>query len=94
MLPGLASIGLLLDIVGVVILFICTATKKIEAETSYGVYQAFTDADGESERGEFDEHQKRMEKLLKSVKRNRRGSRLGLFLIVSGFVLQLVANWP
>ena len=39
----IGTVGLSLDIVGVVWLFFCASTKKIEAEMSCGAMRDFTD---------------------------------------------------
>ena len=55
--------GLLLDIIGVVILFICTSTSKIEAEMSYKIVKGMTPGPGEEWVHSiiYEEHNKRLD---------------------------------
>ena len=90
----LGSFGLLLDIIGVAWLYLCTSTKRIEAELSYKLIRASTDEDGEwLESISFQEHLSKLDMLQLSIKRNRRNARTALGLILLGFVLQLVGGW-
>lgn len=84
--------GLSLDIVGVVILFIASSTKRIEAEISYRSMKVFV-----HEAVEWDESleaaRRSLPRLNRSVQRNRRALRSGLVMIVIGFVLQLIPHF-
>ena len=85
--------GLVLDMIGVVVLFFCASTKKIEAEISYGILKHFTDKAGEWVHSfSYEEHQRGMARLCKSIRRNRIGLKSGLVLIIVGFLLQLIAT--
>ena len=86
--------GLSLDIVGVVILFIASSTKRIEAEISYRSMKVFMQEAVEWEWSESLETARRsLPRLKRSVQRNRRALRLGLVMIVIGFVLQLIPHF-
>ena len=61
-IPGAA--GLLLDILGVALLFIYTSTRTIEAELSYKIVRELTDEGGEGlQPYSFQEHLKRLRRL-------------------------------
>lgn len=94
MATSIGTIGLFLDIVGVIWLFFCTSTKRIEAEISYGLIREVTDEDAEwPERFSFEEHLSKLEVLRLAVERNRRNARCALGLVVFGFLLQLFGGW-
>lgn len=88
----LETIGLSLDIVGVIVIFLYTSTKRIEAEIGYRLAQDTLERVIEWDK-EVDEWKEEMPKLKKSVDRTRRRTRGGLLLVIAGFFLQLVANW-
>ena len=90
----LGTIGLSLDIIGVIWLFFCTSTKRIEAEVGYGLLREFTDEGSEwLESISFKDHLSNLGRLRLAVKRNRRNARLALGLVVAGFVVQLAGVW-
>lgn len=86
-------IGLTMDIVGVLILFVCTSTRRIEAEIVYEAMRDITDETVEwGHSYSFQEHKRRMENSYRSIRRNRRFGRFGLILITMGFLLQLIGT--
>ena len=65
--------GLLLDILGVALLFVYTSTRTIEAELGYKIAQDFTDEGGEwLQPYSFQEHVERLERTRTHVAKNRR----------------------
>ena len=88
----IGTIGLILDIVGVIVIFLCTSTKRIETEISYRIAQDTLERVTEWDE-EVDEWKGAMPKWKQSVDRTRRRTRVGLLLVIAGFVLQLMANW-
>ena len=88
------TVGLLLDILGVALLFVYTSTRKIEAELSYKVVQGLTDEGGEWPHSfSYEEHMERLERTRIIVAKNRGCARLGLGCVGVGFALQGVALW-
>lgn len=91
----LMAIGLVMDIVGIVFLFFCTSTKKIEAELSYNIVKSVTDeAQGREWLSSisYPEHQSQVASLGRRIRRNRRWAQFGIVLILIGFIFQLFAS--
>ena len=90
---GLAGAGLLLDIVGVSLLFYTSLPRHVEAEMAVRMMSELTkDAEGK-EWGfpySFEEHKQRLARSEQAVRRNTNGSRFALGMILVGFVLQLL----
>lgn len=91
---GLAGFGLLLDIIGVWLLFWTSLPRRVEAEIAVRIMSKLT----EDFRGgewvhpySFEEHKQRLAKAEQTVRRNTHMSRFALLLILVGFVLQLLA---
>ena len=89
---NLTAIGLIMDIAGAFAVFICTSVNKIEAEISYKLVTHFTDESQEwAHDVSFEEHKREVTWLRKMLKRNRRGLRSGIILVILGFFFQLIA---
>ena len=92
---SLTVAGLSIDILGVVLLFIATSAKKIEAEL---VTRAFRQSLDDSKDGEwvhqesFGEIDEGVSAAEHGVDRNRRLQGLALVAIVVGFFLQLLGK--
>ena len=87
----LPIIGLTLDIVGVLLLFFCTSTKKIESEMIYAAAESITSNPKRESSGSRDPYTpKYMGSWNTRVKRNRILQRVSIGLICSGFLLQLL----
>ena len=89
------TIGLVMDILGILFLFFCTSTKRIEAEISYNMIKGFTDeAKGREwvSSISYHEHQSQVAALGRKIGRNRRWVRFGIVLVFFGFLLQLLAT--
>lgn len=91
----LGSAGLLLDILGVVMLYVATSTEKIEAELSYKIMRDLTPGKGEEWvfPYSFQEHEDRLERARYLVITNRRRGRCAVVLVGVGFLLQGIAAW-
>ena len=91
LLQNLVRVGLVMDMVGVVILFYCTTTRKIEAELANKIALDLADDPGEwLHEVSFANFKTGVASAYRSVQRNRMIARLGLVLIVAGFVLQWI----
>ena len=84
------GIGLLLDIIGVIFLFISTKTKKIEAEFSHNIISHTLSRTIEWSQ-EWEDANEAMPRLRKKIERNRKFTTTGLILIIIGFILQFFA---
>lgn len=73
------SLGLALDIAGVILLFIFGLPSKVTAETHEIEYWGI-------------ETERKQEEIQK-YKRYKRGAYCGLALLIAGFSLQLISNW-
>ena len=86
-----AGAGLVLDIIGVCILFRTTSVKRVEAEIVFTVMSETTDEIVEwNESYSFGEHKRRLANAGRRVRRNIHWGQFALFLILAGFVLQLL----
>lgn len=90
----LGTVGLVLDIVGVSILYVYASTEKIETELSYHLMSEFT-TDGEEWLHPYSrqEHKERLEGMRTLVAKNRQRLQSGLMFVIVGFTLQAVALW-
>lgn len=104
----LTQFGLMLDILGVVLLFLATTHRRIEAELSYGLLKGtidrMTKTISDPETGETitvlmepdpqtDEVVRQLPVIGRRVRRNHIRARVGLGLIVLGFIIQLVGTF-
>ncbi len=88
---GLAGAGLVLDIIGVSLLFWTSLPRRVEAEISVKVVRGFTKEGMEwGHPYSFEEHMQRLARAEQAVRRNTHMSRFALGLILVGFVLQLL----
>ena len=96
---GLAGAGLILDIIGVCLLFVTTSMKHIEAELAFNMMRLPTDKREERRQAEelvelseldSEEHKHRLSRTEQIVRRNRWLMRFALALVVVGFLLQLL----
>ena len=96
---SLAGAGLILDIVGVCLLFRTTSMKHVEAELDFNMIKLLTDKREERrqagelvELSELDseEHKHRLSRTEQIVRRNHLWMRVALALVVVGFFLQLI----
>lgn len=89
----IVALGLLIDVAGVVVLWLKTSTRDIEAEISLGLVEAATPGPREEwvHRISPEEHHRRLENSRRRVRRTRRWVKVGLGLILVGFVLQGIA---
>lgn len=87
------AVGLSLDVAGVVILWLKTTTRHIEAEISLNLVESITPRPDEEwgHRISPAEHYRRLEATRSRVKRTRSWVKVGLGLILVGFVLQGIA---
>ena len=93
-LENYTGIGLSMDIFGVLVIYICTSTKRIEAEIVYRAMRDITDNIEElGESYSFQEHERRLSNSYDSVRRNRTFAKFGLILIVVGFTFQLIGTY-
>ena len=81
--------GLVLDIIGVGVLFVTTSSRKLEAEMVFKSLAAFTN-DGEEwvHPYSFEEHKRSLAIAEESIRRNQQWQKFGLGLIILGFILQ------
>ena len=88
-----AAVGLSFDVAGVVVLWSKTSTRRIEAEISLALVESVTPRPGEEwvHRISPAEHHRRLEATRQGVKRTRFWVKVGLGLILVGFVLQGIA---
>jgi len=105
----LTQFGLILDILGVTLLFFATTYRRIEEEFGYGLAQETVDMatvtvenpeTGEVVTGVLEPGGQKIEDLKRQlpdmgrrVRGNHARARVGLGLIVSGFVIQLVGTF-
>ena len=85
--------GLLLDILGVGVLFYSTSTKKIEAEISVELVRSANPKPGEEWLSSinYEDHMRALLDSQQRVRRNRRLQRVALVWTVIGFGLQAAA---
>ena len=85
--------GLLLDILGVAILFGKTSPRHIEAYISVRMLEEFTPGENEEwmHPYSYEEHLRRLSEAQRRVAQTQIWTRVALGLIVVGFVLQAVA---
>ena len=87
--------GISIDIVGVIVLFVTTSTRRIEAETATEMFRQSLE---ESKSGEwvhqesYEEIDQRVRSSESEVKWNRRLQQSALLVIVVGFLLQLLGK--
>ena len=88
---GLAGAGLVLDIIGVSLLFWTSLPRRVAAEISVKLVREFT-SEGEEwvHPYSFEEHKQRLARAEQAVRRNTRMSLSALAVIIVGFVLQLL----
>ena len=73
----LTGMGLVLDIIGVGLLFFATSSKHLEAELSYKLVVAFTDEGGEwLQPYSFEEHKRSLAALEQQIRRNQMRQRI------------------
>ena len=89
----IAVAGLLLDILGVAILFAKTSPRHIEAYISVRMLEEFTPGENEEwiHPYSYEEHLSRLSEARRRVVQTQMWTRGALGLIVAGFVLQAVA---
>ena len=89
----IAVVGLLLDILGVAILFVKTSPRHIEAYITVRMLEGFTPGQNEEwiHPYSYEEHLRRLSEAKRRVVRTQMWTRGALGLIVAGFVLQAVA---
>lgn len=90
---GIAVLGLLLDILGVAILFVKSTPRHIEAYISVRILEEFTPGENEEwiHPYSYGEHLGRLAEAGRRVVQTQMWTRGALGLIVAGFVLQAVA---
>ena len=82
----LSVLGLTLDIVGVLILFVCTSTRKIESEMLYPLMEEMTREPRELTGSDDPYTPEYMCKWRKSVKTNTTWTRVAMGMICVGFI--------
>ena len=90
---GLAGAGLLLDIIGVSLLFWTSLPRRVEADIFVRMVSELTeDAIGKEwvHPYSFEEHKRRLARSEQAVRRNAHMSLFALGLILAGFILQLL----
>ena len=89
----IAVAGLVLDIVGVVLLFVTTSPRHIEAYISIRLVEAVTPREGDEwlHSYSFEEHTRSLAAAWRRVKQTQCWTRIALSLICAGFLMQLVA---
>ena len=89
----IAVTGLLLDILGVAILFVKTSPRHIEAHISVRLLEELTPGENEEwvHSYSYEEHLRGLAEAQRRVVRTQMWTRGALGLIVAGFVLQAVA---
>ena len=89
----IAVAGLLLDIVGIAILFFKTSPRHIEAYITVGMLEEFTPGENAEwiHPYPYKEHLRRLSEARRRVDRTQMWTRGALSLIVAGFILQAVA---
>ena len=89
----LAVAGLVLDILGVAILFAKTSPRHIEAYITASMVEYFTPRENEewTHPYSYEEHQRRLSNSKKRVMQTQRWTRGALGLIIAGFILQVIA---
>ena len=89
----IAVVGLLLDILGVAILFFKTSPRHIEAHISVRMLEDFTPSENEEWIHPYsrEEHLRRLSEAQRKVAQTQMWTRGALGLIVVGFALQAVA---
>ena len=89
---GLAGASLVLDIIGVCLLFWTTSARRVETEIVFRTMSDFKIEENEEwvHPYSFEEYKQGLARTGQAISRNRRVSLLGLALIIVGFVLQLL----
>ena len=89
----IAVVGLLFDILGVVILFVKTSPRHIEAYISVRILEGFTPGENEEwlHPYSYEEHQRRLSEAQRRLVQTQMWTRGALGLIIAGFALQAVA---
>lgn len=86
--------GLVADLVGVIVLFVTTATRKIEAEIAVRMMEDWI-ADAEGKEGDPVEHQRTKKEVQASRRRvdwNNRFRNTSLIVLAIGFLLQIIGQ--
>ena len=95
-IDNLIGIGLIIDIIGIIIIFICTSSRKIEADIVYRAMRHLTDEMTGGEwlyKESFETHQKRLDNTRKKVGKNTFYLRSGLIILILGIFFQLIGTY-